>query len=135
MEILGQYVAVWFLEGANGKYVLAGFDAGLCRASHVRPVGLDAYFDLAELVRVQFDKRVSIFVGRFDHALNGHMMNPIAHGVAAGVVVAREPRDHAARVVQRLQQRLGLGHPMVAGGLLEQGEVVNTVHNHAGHSR
>ena len=59
--------------------------------------------DLAEVVRVQFDERVGIFIGRFDHAFDGHMMNPVANHLAAGMVVPREPGDHATGTVQRLQ--------------------------------
>ena len=58
---------------------------------------------------MKFNERVGVLIGCFDHACDGHMMNPVADGVTAGVVVSREPRYDATRAVQRLQQRLWLG--------------------------
>ena len=54
------------LDRENSDEIMSVFPPGCC-----------PHPDLPEVVRVQFDERVGILVKRFDHAFEGHMMNPI----------------------------------------------------------
>ena len=65
----------------------------LSRAEGEVPGVFSPYPDHAQAVRVQFDERVSILVGRFDHAFDGYVVDAIPQGVTSGVVVPREPRE------------------------------------------